>query len=184
MKRRVQLALVFGFLAVTSVPVRAQLPAPASPTDELPRPMSQPTSQRTEQRGEQPVVALVESILAGEDDPALWNTLEVALGHSGDQVLAGEVEGNDSGAPRWEAALDRVGGLPIPGGAPEVIVVLLVAGLLLVAGIGGAVGAFRRRRAPRRALKVSRRRRRSRTAGTACRDAARLEARMRHRSAA
>jgi len=184
-----QTALLITLISLAGASALAgQLPSPAQPVDELPGP---PASQSS---SEPPLVALVESILAGEDDPLAWAALEVALGEDGqsrdeDASLA---TGGAEPASRWTSFLASARGYATAvNWTPELLLILGVVGLLTVAGAGVLVGAFRRRHVPhrsphepRRRLRGPGRRRPSRAAGAACRDAARLEARMKRRRAA
>lgn len=187
-----------GVTTLSAAPGAAQVPMPATPLDAL--------SEATASTGTPPVAGLVESILSGEDDPAVWARLEAALVDPDDPAdgdRLGPAEGGASAASRetsstdaaavdgWEASLlvwvDR---LRDGVRSPEGLIGLAVLTLLVVAGLGTLVGVLRRRDRPSRRLPARRvglhrpGRRRVRSKGATCRDAARLEARLRHRRAA
>lgn len=189
MKRTLMQVTLVTLLTVAGVATLAgQLPSPASPGDELPNPVVSPLE------SEPPVVALVESILAGEDDPVAWAALEVALTEDGQAGGAASPLGTDGAESASLSTSVAEWAREFAGTVtwtPEIVLLLGVVGLLAVAGAAALVGTLRRRRVLRRPPRgLSRRslrpgrRRSSRSTGAACRDAARLEARLRHRSAA
>lgn len=194
--QQVRPLVILGIIVSSLLPagVEAQLPTPAAPTDMLPTNML-PTDSRVSQSP--PVAALVESILAGEDDPAVWARLEEALGEgaalpgdAGSDAGTVEAAGRSTGiAPSWWVVPAWMPEVLTNPSSPEMLAALIVVGLLLVAGVGVAVGTLRRHRTsrPQRSRRVrapGMGRRRVRGARATCRDAARLEARLRHRRAA
>lgn len=183
---RTMLAAVLLALVTGPDGLTAQLPTPASPLDGVPE-------EARATRSAPPVASLVESILAGEDDPAVWARLEDALAETGPATgVPGEEATTGATLPSWADLVAGLRSLPSPSRwSPEGMALVAVLGLLGVAGAGAGVGGIRRRRASRATrfpnrigIPAAGRRRRSRSSRATCRDAARLEARLRHRRAA